>query len=167
MRVNGPSGLPETAFIRRVSVLAIKTCTSQSGAVVRHQPVQICARGNGEKHRSPLKTARMAQETSQAGLFVFLKPVSKKIKHDIMIVKPTQTCCVKSSSSAAAFMFLHADDVCPSRTDLGFIHPAHIRNHITGLVLNLNLHNLVHFVAWMRRILPTRSQQQFQSEVLQ
>lgn len=106
----------------------------------------------------------MAWETSQTELFIFLKLVSKKIKHellilsseaavtvlhDIMIVKPFQTCVVKSSTSAALFMFLHANDVCPSRTDLWFIYTAHIRNHITGLVLNL--HNLIHGVAFMRR----------------
>lgn len=169
MRVNGPSGLPQTVFIRRVSVLAIKTCTSQSGAVVCNQPVQICAGENGEKHRSPLQdgqNGRMAWETSQAEVFIFLKAVSKKIKHellilsseaavtvlhDIMIVKPIQTCGVKSSTSAASFMFLHADDVRPSRADFRSIHTAHTRNHITRLVLNLDLHNLIHGVAFMRR----------------
>lgn len=58
MRVNGPSGLLKTVFIRRVPVLAIKTCTSQSGTVVFNQPVQICARENGEKHRSPLQDSK-------------------------------------------------------------------------------------------------------------
>lgn len=58
MRVNGPSGLVKTVFSRCVSILAIKTCTSQSGAVKCNQPVQICAGENAEKHRSPLQDSK-------------------------------------------------------------------------------------------------------------
>lgn len=104
----------------------------------------------------------MAWETSQPELFIFLKPVSKKYITRAVDFITRSRChrlawhhdCKTNPDLCCEILHLSCfiyvpDDVCPSRTDLWFIDTAQIRNHITGLVLNL--HNLIHGVAFMRR----------------
>lgn len=86
MRVNGPSGLVKAVFIRCVSVLAIKTCTSQSGAAMCKQPVQICAGENAEKHRSPLQDSKSGFENQIARTAAISKTRLKENKTRVVDV---------------------------------------------------------------------------------